>query len=313
MASTQPAPAALGVPAARRRKNGSLRTFLSAPAIVYLIVVTQVPFALAIWYSFTNWNLLRPNSAGFLGFADMWRNFGRILSNPDFYAVLWNTIYLTLAVVLVTFVAGMAFALLLDRPFPGRGLARTLLISPFLVMPVAAAVLWKNVMLDPSFGFSAWVMRSLGLPSVYLVEAAPMLSIIGIVSWQWTPFVMLILLAGLQSLPEETVEAAQLDGASPVAMFRFITLPHLRRFIEIALLLEVIFVLNVFGHIFVVTSGGPGIRTTNLPYQIFLEAFSRWNVGRASAYGLFAIVLANIVVIMFLQVLRRKRREEETR
>jgi sorbitol/mannitol transport system permease protein len=153
-------------------------------------------------------------------------------------------------------------------------------------------------------------MRSFGLPSVYLVQEAPMLSIIAIVSWQWTPFVMLILLAGLQSLPGDIAEAAELDGAGRIAMFRHITLPHLRRFIEIALLLEVIFILNIFGHIFVVTSGGPGLQTTNLPYQIFLEAFSRWNVGRASAYGIFAIVLANVVVILFLQVLRSKRQEE---
>jgi sorbitol/mannitol transport system permease protein len=305
---------AVSAPAARakspRRGAGLDRRFLSAPALVYLIVVTQVPFAMTIWFAFTNWNLLRPGSTGFIGFDSLFRNFTRILSNPDFYLVLWNTVYLTFAVAIVTFVLGMAFALLLNRRFPGRALARTMLISPFLIMPVAAAVLWKNVLLDPSFGLSAWVMRSLGFASVYLVQEAPMLSIIGIVSWQWTPFVMLILLAGLQSLPTEIVEAAGLDGAGPVAMLRYVTLPHLRRFIEIALLLEVIFILNIFGHIFVVTSGGPGLQTTNLPYQIFLEAFSRWNIGRASTYGIFAIVLANVVVILFLQVLRRKRREE---
>jgi sorbitol/mannitol transport system permease protein len=292
-----------------RRRIGEVRRFLSAPALIYLILMTQVPFALTIWFSFTNWNLLRPASAGFLGFGDMFRNFSRILANPDFYLVLRNTVVLTGSVVVVTFVLGMGFALLLNRPFPGRTLARTLLISPFLIMPVAAAIVWKNLLLDPSFGLSAWVFRSLGLTSVYLVERAPLASIIGIVSWQWTPFVMLILLAGLQSLPEDVIEAARLDGAGPVGMFRFVTLPHLRRFIEIALLLEIIFVLNVFGEIFVVTSGGPGLQTTNLPYQIFLEAFSRWNIGRASAYGIFAIVLANLAVILFLQVVRRQRQE----
>jgi sorbitol/mannitol transport system permease protein len=292
-----------------RRRIGEARRFLSAPALIYLILVTQVPFALTIWFSFTNWNLLRPASAGFLGFENTFRNFSRILANPDFYLVLRNTVVLTGSVVIVTFVLGMAFALLLNRPFPGRTLARTMLISPFLIMPVAAAVVWKNLLLDPSFGLSAWVFRSLGLTSVYLVERAPLASIIGIVSWQWTPFVMLILLAGLQSLPEDVVEAARLDGAGPIGMFRYVTLPHLRRFIEIALLLEIIFVLNVFGEIFVVTSGGPGLQTTNLPYQIFLEAFSRWNIGRASAYGIFAIVLANLAVILFLQVVRRQRQE----
>lgn len=98
--------------------------------------------------------------------------------------------------------------------------------------------------------------------------------------------------------------------AVPAALFRYVTLPHLRRFIEIALLLEIIFILDIFGHIFVITSGGPGLQTTNLPYQIFLEAFSRWNIGRASTYGIFAIVLANLVVVLFLQVVRNKRQEK---
>lgn len=311
MASRQPTSPATAAPGPMpKRRPGDRRKFLSAPAIVFLIAITQVPFAITIWYSFTGWNLLRPASTGFLGWDRMWRNFSRILSNPEFWTILWNTIFLTGSVVIVSFVFGMLFALLLNRPFPGRGLARTMLISPFLVMPVAAAVVWKFLLLDPSNGLSAWVFRSvLGIQSVYLVEAAPMVSIIAIVSWQWIPFVMLILLAGLQSLPTEIIEAAQLDGAGPWGMFTHITLPHLQRFIEIALLLEVIFVLNVFGHIFVVTSGGPGIQTTNLPYRIFLEAFSSFNIGRASAYGIFAIILANIAMIFFLQVVRRQRQE----
>lgn len=286
------------------------RAFLSAPGLLFLILVTQVPFALAIYFSFTNWNLLRPDSNVFLGWDRLWRNFSRILNNADFYVVLWNTLVLTASVVVLTFIFGLMFALLLNRPFPGRSVARTLLISPFLMMPVAAAVLWKNVLLDPSFGLFAWVFRLFGVRNFYALESFPMASVIGIVSWQWIPFVMLILLAGLQSLPDSTLEAARIDGAQGLQMFRFIVLPHLRRFIEIALLLETIFILSEFGIIFVTTSGGPGIQTTNLPYQIFLEAFSRQNVGRASAYGIFAVILANIVVLMFLRVLRDQNRSE---
>ena len=285
-----------------RREN---RKFLSAPGIFFLIVVTQVPFVLAIWFSFTNWNLLRPNSTGFIGWDRMWRNYSRILTNPDFWTVLWITIVLTVSVVAITFVAGLGLALLLNRPFPGRALARTLLISPFLMMPVAAAVVWKNVLLDPSFGLFSYFFRLVGVTNFYALEAFPLATVIGIVSWQWIPFVMLILLAGLQSLPDSTVEAARIDGASGLSMFRYIIIPHLTRFIEIALLLETIFILSAFGVIFVTTSGGPGIQSTNLPYQIFLEAFSRQNVGRASAYGIFAVILANIVIILFLNVLRR--------
>jgi len=160
-------------------------------------------------------------------------------------------------------------------------------------------------MLDPSFGFLSYYLGLLGIRNFYALEAFPMASVIAIVSWQWIPFVMLILLAGLQSLPDSTIEAARIDGASGFGMFRHIILPHLTRFIEIALLLETIFILSEFGTIFVTTAGGPGIQTTNLPYQIFLEAFSRQNVGRASAYGIFAVILANIVIVLFLRVLRR--------
>jgi sorbitol/mannitol transport system permease protein len=293
----------------KKRKSGlssDSRKWLSAPGIAFLVIVTQVPFVLTLYYSLRGWNLLRPESNTFTGF----RNFSRILSNDAFYTVIWNTVYLTVAVVAITLVLGLLFAMLLNRPFPGRGLARTLLISPFLVMPVVTAVLWKNVLLDPVFGLSAWLVRLFGLPAIDLIAQFPMPSIIIIVSWQWTPFVMLILLAGLQSMPEETLEAASLDGASGITMFRYMILPHLRRFIEIALLLEMIFILNVFGVIFVTTSGGPGIITTNLPYQIFLEAFSRWNVGRASAYGVFAVILANILVILFLRVIGDQNEQE---
>ncbi len=293
-----------------KRKRDDLRKFLSAPGILFLVIVTQVPFVAAIYYSFTNWNLLRPDSRGLLPLNNLFRNFGRILTNTDFYTILLNTVILTVSIVVITFVFGLMFALLLNRPFPGRGLARTLIISPFLMMPVAAAVLWKNVLLDPTFGVSAYILNLFGVKSFYLLEEFPMGSVIGIVSWQWIPFVMLILLAGLQSLPDSTLEAARIDGASGWAMFRYIVLPHLRRFIEIALLLETIFILNEFGIIFVTTTGGPGIQTTNLPYQIFLEAFSRQNVGRASAYGIFAIVLANILVTVFLRIIRNQNQEE---
>ncbi len=285
------------------------RKYLSSPGILFLILMTQVPFALAIYYSFTNWNLLRPTSTGFIGWDRLWLNYRRILTNSDFYYVLWNTLYLTLSVVVITFVVGLAFALLLNRPFPGRALARTLLISPFLMMPVAAAVLWKNLLLDPSFGLLSWFFGLFGVQNFYALQSFPMATVIGIVSWQWIPFVMLILLAGLQSLPDSTVEAARIDGASGFSMFRHIILPHLKRFIEIALLLETIFILSVFGAIFVTTSGGPGLQSTNLPYQIFLEAFSRQNVGRASAYGVFAVILANFVILAFLQVLRNSDEE----
>jgi sorbitol/mannitol transport system permease protein len=172
-----------------------------------------------------------------------------------------------------------------------------------------SAVLWKNVLLNPAFGLLAAICAMLGLPRPDPLAQAPMLSVIVIVSWQWIPFMMLILLAGLQSLDNEQVEAAKIDGAGPGTLFTRIMLPHLRRYIELAVLMETLFVLSIFGEIFVTTSGGPGIQTTNLSFGIYQEAFQRWNIGSASALGVYAIILANIIMAFFVRVLRRGQKE----
>ncbi|MCB0097075.1 MAG: sugar ABC transporter permease, partial [Caldilineaceae bacterium] len=244
-------------------REQQLRKFISAPTLLILIIITQIPFAFTLYYSFQNWNLLRPGNINWIGV----RNYVRAFENPDFLRILWNTLVLSVSVVVITFVVGMIFALLLNRPFLGRGIARTLLISPFLVMPVVTAVLWKNVLLNPAFGMATYFLSLFGLPPIDWLAHYAMPSVIVTIAWQWTPFVMLILLAGLQSLPESTLEAASLDGANGFSLFRYIILPHLRTFIEIALLMEVLFILNIFGEIFVMTSGGPGIDTTNLPFE----------------------------------------------
>jgi len=212
--------------------------------------------------------------------------------------------------VLFSLIFGMILALLLNRQFRGRGLARTLLITPFLVMPTVSAVMWKDMLLNPAFGLISSSLAALGGPRIDWINNYPMFSIVLIVTWEWTPFMMLILLAGLQSLQQEYLEAAQIDGAGRIETFYYIILPHLQRYIEIGVLLEVLFVLNIFGEIFVTTTGGPAIDTTTLTFDIFEEAFSRWNVGRASAYGIIAVILANIVTIFFLRIIRGSNRQK---
>ncbi len=283
-----------------------LRGYLTRPAIIYLIVLTQLPLLLTLYYSFTNWNLLRPDRTRFVGFE----NYLDFFRNPDMITILRNTLVFSMSVVLWSLVLGMILALLLNRQFRGRGLARTLLITPFLIMPTVSAVMWKNMLFNPAFGLISSTINLLGGPRIDWINSYPMFSIVVIVTWEWTPFMMLILLAGLQSLAQENLEAAQIDGAGALEMFYYIILPHLRRYIEIGVLLEVLFVLNIFGEIFVTTTGGPAIDTTTLTFDIYKEAFSRWNVGRASAYGVFAVILANIVTIFFLRVIRAGSKQE---
>lgn len=295
--------AALSSSATEKPKtNGvGLRQILPTPAIIFMIVVTQIPLLLTLRYSLERWNLLRPERRAFIWF----NNYINVLQDSEFWTIIANTLVLTLSVVIVTLTLGMILALLLNRDFFGRSIVRTMLITPFLIMPTVSAVLWKNVLFNPAFGLIAAIFALLGLPRPDLLADLPMISIILIVVWQWTPFMMLILLAGLQSLDHEQIEAAQIDGANSFRMFISIVVPHLQRYIELAVLMETLFILSIFGEIFVTTSGGPGIQTTNLSFGIYQEAFQRWNIGSASAIGVYAIILANIILLLFVRVLRR--------
>ncbi len=278
------------------------------PAIIYLVVLTQAPFVLTVYYSTSSWNLLRPDRpARFVGLG----NYLGFFSSRDSGAIMANTVVFVFGVVALSLVAGMALALLLTREFRGRNLARTLLITPFLIMPTVSAVMWKNMLLNPAFGLVSSTIAAMGGPRIDWINQHAMGSIIAIVTWEWTPFMMLVLLAGLQSLAREQLEAAQIDGAGPLGTFRFVILPHLARYIEIGVLLETLFVLNIFGEIYTTTTGGPANDTTTLTFNIYLEAFKRWNVGRASAFAVIAVILANVITLLFLRVFRRQGRAGE--
>ncbi|MCY4465915.1 MAG: sugar ABC transporter permease [Chloroflexi bacterium] len=286
----------------------AIRRWLPLPAILFMVVVTQVPLVVTLGFSLERWNLLRPQRRRFQGLD----NYPDVLSDPNFFTIILNTLIITISVVVATLVLGILLALLLNRDFAGKGIVRTMLITPFLIMPTVSAVLWKNVLFNPAFGLLAALAAMFGFSRPDMLQDYPMFSVVIVTVWQWTPFMMLILLAGLQSLDHDQIEAAQIDGGGPVVLFRYIVLPHLQRYIELAVLMETLFILSIFGVIFVLTSGGPGIQTTNLSYGIYQEAFQRWDIGEASAMGVFAIILANIVVLFFVRVLRRGQAEGVT-
>jgi sorbitol/mannitol transport system permease protein len=297
---TASAVAATSTPPARRGFRLT-PTALMWPALIYLILTTQVPFFMTVYYSFFRWNLQIPGARPFVGFA----NYADLLSEPQNLRILGNTLVLTVGALVVTLILGAALALLLNRPFPGRALVRTLLMSSFLVMPVVTAVVWKNMLLNPVFGFFAWLSQTLHLAPVDWLSQHPMGTIITMVSWEWTPFAMLILLTGLQSLPEDQIEAARLDGASPWQEFRYIVLPHWTQALEVVILLETIALLQVYGEIYASTSGGPGIATTNLPYFIYQKGLVETNVGVASAAGVLAVIFTNVLATFLLRLISR--------
>ena len=283
-------------------RNWSVGKTLIAPAVIYAILVTQLPFVVTVWYSFLHWNLLRPSSISFAGFDNY---IFVITQDPVFPVALLNTVVLTAGSVILALLLGLLFAELVNHRYPGRGVVRTLFITPFLVMPVVGALTWKNMMLNPVFGVVDWVMQVFNLPAVDWLAQFPLASIMGMVVWRWAPFMMLILLAGMQSLSDEIREAARVDGVSGLQEFRYIVLPHLNRFIQLGALLGSIYIVQEFDSIYMTTQGGPGTATTNLPFLIYQVAFAKKDVGEASALGVMVVILTIIATRYLLRVLSR--------
>ena len=272
-----------------------------APSVVLLFIWMIVPLVLTLWYSFQSYNLLNPVNNGFAGLS----NYTYFLSDPSFFEAFRNTLVLTVSVLVITVIGGILLALLLDREIVGQGIVRILIISPFFIMPTVAALVWKNMLMDPNYGIFAWIATRLGFAPVAWLQSYPLLSVILIVAWQWLPFATLILLTAIQSLDEEQKEAAEMDGARALSTFIYITLPHLARPITVVILIETIFLLTVFAEIFVTTGGGPGLQTTNIAFLIYSQALIQYDVGTASAGGLVAVVLANIVAFFLVRIVGR--------
>src|SRR5204863_9914020 len=228
-----------------------------------------------------------------------------------FGSAVWVSVQLAVIPVLGSLVLGTAFALLLDRKFIGRGVVRTLLITPFLLMPVVVGLVWKNQMFNDLYGVINWVIEKLGGTPVDFVSRHPTLAIALTLIWQWTPFMMLIMLAGLQGQPQDVLEAAKVAGASAWGTFRQLTLSHLRPYMELGILLGTIYLIQVYDLVAVMTGGGPG--STNVPYFVFQKSIGGgWEFGQASSYSI-VVVLASIVIATFsLRVLSRLLRGEET-
>ena len=282
---------------AQRRGRWSRRAPL-LPALLFTIVVTQVPFAITLWISFHNWEFLRPGSFEWIGvqnYRDLW-------SNEFFREAVWNTFLMTFGTVFISTVIAIILAVLLDRKFFGQGIVRTLLITPFLIMPVAASLVWRNGFLDVTYGFLNWGNELLGREAVGYASAAPLGSVMLVLVWQWTPFIMLILLAGLQSQDTSVLEAAKVDGASPTATFFQITLPHLRRYIDLGALLSSIYLLQTFDLVDQLVGGASGAR--NVPYFVYQRSIGGgWRFGEASTFGVLVVIASIILANVALRVI----------
>jgi sorbitol/mannitol transport system permease protein len=277
----------------------SAARLMLSPAVILLLIWMIVPLALTLWFSFQRYNLQYPDRAGFIWFE----NYANFVASPAFWGAILNTLLLTLGVLFLTVVGGVLIALLIDQPIWGQGPVRILVISPFFIMPPVAALIWKNMFMNPTNGLFAAASKALGLQHIEWLQDYPLVSIILIVAWQWLPFATLILLTAMQSLSSEQLEAAEMDGAPPLKRFWFIMLPHLARAITVVVLIQTIFLLGILVEILVTTNGGPGNESTTLTYLVYFEAILDTDAGTAAAGGVVAVILANIVAIFLMRAI----------
>ncbi len=285
----------------RAKREARSRRGPLLPALIFTIVVTQLPFVVTLIFSFRRYNTNHPERYGWAGF----NNYKRAFTDPTIRKDMLNTVELVVVVVLVSLVLGMCIALLLNQRFWGRGAVRTMMIAPFLIVPTAAALFWKFGMFDPNTGLINGVFTTVhrwfagqaaSASAVDIIGPHPLLAVQMQLIWQWTPFMTLILLAGLQSRPADVLEAAAVDGASGWQMFVSLTLPHMRQYLELAGLLGAIYILQNFDTVFVLTPLNP--QTENLPNLIYQTIFSSNDNGLASAQGVI-IVIGTIFIATF--------------
>jgi sorbitol/mannitol transport system permease protein len=307
VSETPPAP---GGTALRRGAAWSRRAPL-LPALVFMVIVTQLPFVATLVISTLDWNSFRPGEREFVLFD----NYKTVFTDPALREAVVNTVIFTVSVVAISVLLGLGIALLLNRKFLGRGLVRTMMITPFLIVPIAAALLWKHALLNPDYGLLNGILTWIGdifgdgtPPQPAWISDMPKVAVVASLVWQWTPFMMLILLAGLQSQPGEPLEAAKVDGASTWQTFRYLTFPHMRNYLELAILLGAIYIVQNFDAVFTITSGGLG--TANLPYAVYQTFFTGHEYGQASAAGVVVVIGTIIIATFALRTVSSLFREE---
>ncbi len=278
------------------QQSRSAARLMMAPAVVLLLGWMLIPLTMTLWFSFRRYLPLRGGDLGWTGFD----NYVRFFTSSAFWPSVQTTLILVGGVLVITVVLGILLALLLDQPMWGQGAVRVLVIAPFFVMPTVSALVWKNMFMDPVNGLFSHLWRAVGAEPVAFLSDVPLGSLIVIISWQWLPFATLILLTAVQSLDNEQMEAAEMDGASVLSRFRHLVLPHLSRAITIVILIQTIFLLSIFAEIFVTTGGAFDTRT--LTYLIYQRVLESQNVGLGSAGGVYAIILANIVAIFLMRI-----------
>ena len=286
---------------ARAKRELLLPTLFIAPALAVLLSLSIYPLIYSVTLS-----LQRQTSAG-----TNWslENFTRLASDNFFLTAMAHTFVYAAVALTCEFLLGLGLALLLNKQIPGRGLFRASLLVPMMLPTVVVGVVWR-LMLNPNFGAVNGTLKYFGINTENLTwTASPrlaMLSVIAVDVWQWTPFVFLVLLAGLQAIPQEPYEAALIDGSSRWQTFWNVTLPLLKPSILIVLLLRTMDLLRVFDQIFILTEGGPGFASETISLYIYRTAFRFFDFGYAAAMSFVLLALTNVISVIYIRLLQAK-------
>lgn len=283
----------------------NLRYILLVPAVLTLLSLTAFPLVYSLIVSFQKFNVGNPAESVFIGLD----NFARLLSDDKFHNALLNTLIFTFLAVSIEFGLGLAVALVLDKYVRGMGIVKTILLIPMMLPPIAVAITWKLIF-QPNFGVLNDILVRIGLEPLlwYASFDMAMITIILVDVWEWTPFIFLMLLAGLSSLPAEPYEAADLDGASAWQKFRDLTWPFLRPVVVITVLLRMMDAFRLFDQVYILTRGGPAGATETLSYYLYKVAFRFFDIGYAAAISFFMLFLTVAFSTWFI---KRMQVEEE--
>lgn len=273
------------------------------PSIVIVAVMTQIPFILTIIYSTLRWNLTRPDLPRVFNNI---QNYWYFLKNPEFYSIVWQTILLTGLSLAICAVLGFVISVLLDHEIFGVNVARTLILGPFFVMSTASGVIWKTTIFNTTFGWYGVLLKSIGIQPVDLLSNYPIAVITMLFVWQWMPFFVLIILAGLQSIPQDVLESSKIDGTNWAQLTFQIKLPMIANHISVAIMLGLVFLVKEFGLILVTTAGGPGTRSYTLPYYVYMQLFSGSNVGRSAALAVMTVALTLLTVNLLNKSIKKR-------
>lgn len=278
------------------KKDHSSRVLL--PALAFVALVTQLPFIVTIIFSFLNWNVKRPDLG--IKFNGL-KNYAKVLTTENTYTVLKNTLLIIVVCLAVCTVLAILLGVLFNRKFPGGYFFRTLFVMPYFVMDCVVGIVWKTLLLNPSLGLNYYICQFFGIKPIDFFGKYSLATVIMLIIWQWTPFFFLIIIAGLQNIPDDVVESARLDGAGGLRRLISIDVPIIKKHIITAMTLGLINILKVFGLVYVTTQGGPGVSSANLPYLTYRTIFYDWSVGKAAAIAVITVVITLFITQNFFK------------